>query len=65
MPIMGYKMDSQGEILGFFYNDLYDVSQSRYVCVATDILTRKECVASDEDEQQYCIPKESIFAIAL
>ena len=65
MPIMGYKQDSAGHTLGLFYNDLYDASKSRYVSAATDVLTREECVPLDGEEQKYCIPKASVFAIAL
>jgi hypothetical protein len=65
MPIMGYKQDPEGKTLGLFYNDLYDATKSRYVSAETDILTREECVTADGEEQKYCIPKETIYAIAL
>jgi hypothetical protein len=50
MPIMGYKTDLEengGKTLGLFYNDLYDVSQSRYVSAETDVLARKDCVPGE------------------
>jgi hypothetical protein len=41
MPIIGYKQDPEGKTLGLFYNDLYDVTKSRYVCAETDVLSRE------------------------
>jgi len=65
MPIIGYKQDPEGKTLGLFYNDLYDATKSRYVCAETDVLTREKCVTPDGKKQKYCIPKETIYAIAL
>jgi hypothetical protein len=50
MPIVGYKKDTKDNTLGLYYNDLYDVSKSRYVSAETDILGRKECEADDDEE---------------
>ena len=65
MPIVGYKKDKKENTLGLYYNDLYDVSKARYVSAETDIMDREECEAEEDEEQKYCIPKETVCAIAI
>ena len=65
MPIVGYKKDKKDNTLGLYYNDLYDVSKARYVSAETDVLDREECEAEEDEEQKYCIPKETVCAIAI
>ncbi len=61
MPIVGYKKDSAGKILGLFYNDLYITTGPLYRTPAT------ECLVTPPVDLPhfYCIPTGPIYAIAL
>jgi hypothetical protein len=63
MPIVGYKKDESGNLLGIYYNDLYDTSESKYLSV--DENSNQEPSDDDEADTKYAIPEGSIFAIAL
>lgn len=37
MPVVGYKVDSEGSTLGIFYYDLFVTDGPRYLSVESDI----------------------------
>ena len=43
MPVIGYRKDAAGKVLGIFYNDLYDTSAPRYMAVPGGIKSRAQC----------------------
>lgn len=64
MPIIGYMIDSKGEITDFYHNDFYLKDTTT---TSSDFETRSQCMQASAPKQpySYCLPTDIDYAIAI